>query len=707
PEAIINIVDSDVVAIKAIDKMKKDMLVGRSNASLKRDEKLREEFLEKKISNGLTVKKLLEKKDSPKVETSNIKRDILNKDLNQIAIHNFDKTYRETIKEKDLYSIAYAFAKDKDIDLIPKKVELEDSSDKFNAKETLTMEFEDSNRVRHKFVVDVPKLIDDRFLYINGGRKIMNKQLLLLPITKTKPNTVIVTTNYNKLTMERVGANVSPGLEKLKKLLALFKQPGLTVKIGSNRHLNTNYMRSIEYDELAARFMTIKAINKNGNLYLNFNIDKMYEEITAKNITLVKRDDIIPFGIINNTAVVYINNTNGNVMITNGKDVEDSGATIVEFIYNNFETIFGEAFTKEFGEISVGKKYIYTKVIIMKKAIALGLLLAYSEGSITGLLRKLNINYEISTTAPRFDSPIDKMKVGILRFSDCYLVYDARQYRNTLLLEGLNDAPLRMYELVDFDNKDTYIDIFENLLGSKTIANAFDNFRLNMIDPITKEVLEELGYPTDYVEVLAFANGLLEDNAYKLESDMSLYRLRSGELINAYIYKALADAYGTYRITSNNKNPVKVSIAKDSIIKQIMTAPNVEEYSVLNPIIELDKTRTVSFKGLSGLNLEQAYTIDKRLFNPSMLGILGSSTAYSGAVGITRRLTLDANVKSVRGYMQTTETKDVKYLTAKQLFTAAEALNPFVPNHDDAARVLMASTQAGHMVPVENTSKLL
>lgn len=709
PEELVEEIDKNEEAIKEISKMKLEMLTGRSNASLKRDAKLREEFLEKKIKNGTTtVRKLLSENVNSPIEITTINRDVLNKDLNSMSVHNMDKTYRETLKEKDLYSIAYAFAEGggRDLDLIPKNISVEDTSNKFNAKETISIDFEDSARVRHKFVVDVPKLVDDRFIFINGSRKIINKQLMLLPITKTKPDTVMVTTNYNKITVIREGVNVSPSLERIKKLLATCTWPNLHIKIGSNKHLNSEYFRTIEFDELASRFMTIRASNKSTDIYLNFNIGQLYEELSKYNLPCTKSEEFVPIGIKNKKAL-YISSKTGNVFEFENSKKTDLGYGISELIYIELSGIYGESFDKTFGSINVGKKYIYTKASIMKKKIALGLFLAYCECGITKLLNKLDIPFTISEKSPRYENALDKMRYSVLRFKDCYLQYDSTKYRNVLMMEGLNEAPLRMYDLGDFDTRDAYLEIFESLLGNSNIANAFDNFRFNMIDPITKEVLEELQYPTDFTEVMAFANGLLEDNSHKIESDMSIYRLRSGELINAYVYKTLADAYGTYRITSKNKNPIKVTVPKDKIMKDILTAPNIEEYSVLNPIVELDKTRTVSFKGLSGLNLEQAYTFDKRIYNASMLGILGSSTAYSGAVGITRRLSLDANVKSARGYLNLTTGKDVDKLTAKQLFTAAEALNPLVPNHDDAPRVLMASTQAGHMVPVENTHKIL
>ena len=710
PEEIDAAIEGDVDVANAIANMKVEMLKGPSAASLKRDEKLREEFLNKKVLSGkTTVRQILEKKTAPPIETTVIRRDVINKELNNLTVQNFDKTYRENLFEKDIYNVIYAFANDKDIALIPRKITIEDTSDKFNAKETLTVEFEDSLRRRHHFVVDLPRYIDDRFIYLNGSRKIINKQLVLLPIAKTKEDTVQVSSNYKKLFIQRMGTNVSPTLERYKKMLGSFDATGYKVKTGSTLFLNKDYMRTIEYDELSKRFIWIN-VTKNNPFYINFHIDKMYEELQNRKMYITNdKDKFIPLGILHSSnEAMYINIDSGLVELysSNGKK-RDTNMNLTEFMYKLFEDSFGEKFTKEFGELTVGKKYIYSRVKIMGKFIALALLMAYSESSITKMLDKIQIPYYISETAPKFDNPQERLNNGIIRFKDCYLVYNASKYRNMLLLEGLNEAPLRLYNLGDFDNRDTYLEIFETLLGSKTIANGFDNFKACMTDPITKEILEDLGYPTDYTEILAFANGLLEDNSYKMESDMSLYRLRSEELIPAYLYNTLSEAYGKYRITVANKNPIKVTVPRDKILKDILTAPNVEEYSVLNPILELDKTRTVSFKGLSGLNLEDAYTIDKRTFHPTMLGILGSSTAYSGAVGTSRVMSLDSKIKSARGYLNITDKKDVKELTAKELFTPAESLAPFTVTHDDAPRVLMTSTQAKHMVPVEHTNKLL
>ena len=43
------------------------------------------------------------------------------------------------------------------------------------------------------------QLNNGKFLYVNGSKKILFKQLVLKPIVKTKPDTVQITTNYNKL----------------------------------------------------------------------------------------------------------------------------------------------------------------------------------------------------------------------------------------------------------------------------------------------------------------------------------------------------------------------------------------------------------------------------------------------------------------------------------------------------------------------------
>ena len=52
-----------------------------------------------------------------------------------------------------------------------------------------------------------------------GNRKIIKKQNFLYPVVKVSPSTVQIVTNYNKMTVERVGTKSIAPIERLKKLL--------------------------------------------------------------------------------------------------------------------------------------------------------------------------------------------------------------------------------------------------------------------------------------------------------------------------------------------------------------------------------------------------------------------------------------------------------------------------------------------------------
>ena len=70
----------------------------------------------------------------------------------------------------------------KSIPMFLRDVKIEDSSDRLNYKDTYTFYLEDGNRNRHTIVVDIPKFIEDRFLYIGGNKKIILHQNFFLPI---------------------------------------------------------------------------------------------------------------------------------------------------------------------------------------------------------------------------------------------------------------------------------------------------------------------------------------------------------------------------------------------------------------------------------------------------------------------------------------------------------------------------------------------
>ena len=79
----------------------------------------------------------------------------------------------------------------------------------------------------------------------------MTKQLVRLPIVKTKQDRVEITTNYNKITIERTNGKLSRKNAYLLKLLKDIKNDNIEIEFGSNSIINSKFTSDFEYEELA------------------------------------------------------------------------------------------------------------------------------------------------------------------------------------------------------------------------------------------------------------------------------------------------------------------------------------------------------------------------------------------------------------------------------------------------------------------------
>ena len=344
---------------------------------------------------------------------------------------------------------------------------------------------------------------------------------------------------------------------------------------------------------------------------------------------------------------------------------------------------------QKFADIKSGRRFMYTRCKIMKKDIPLVLLLAYCEG-LTTVLRKAEVNFLFSDTRPRLKE-MEAVRKGVIPFADGYLVYDKFPLEVSLLMNGFGMVDTRGFDYAEMDGKDVYVSLFDILFGTRMLANALDNFYDWMIDPVTFQVLEDLNYPTDFVGLLLAGNKLLADNSFTNELDMRNYRIRSNEMAYAYAFKAISEAYGKFRMTAGNKNPSKISIPQGVVIKDIMQSQVVEDVSELSPIVEVEKQHLCTDKGPSGTNLKEAYTMKRRCYDKSMVGVMAIAQSPDANVGITKTLTLNPNVTNGRGYVKPLEERD---LDDSNIFSMAELATPLAMNHDDQIRGSMMVKQS-------------
>ena len=651
-------IEEDRELIEKIYYQNKNTKKTKSAASTARDELLREE--QKKINVGNMTIEQIKKINSKKVEIpiDDISKVVTstNENMKQIRFNNLDKTYNEKVMKKDIVD-AILSLNDKSIPMFVRDIQIKDTSNELNYKDTYTILLEDGNRKRHTIKVDIPKFIDDKFLFIGENRKVIKYQNFFLPVVKISPNLVQVVTNYSKMTIERVENKSVSGVERLKKLVSSEEELLKYFTMGNGYVNNKESITTIEYDDLSKSYTSFKS----GNTHIMFDQKEVAEYMNKNNIKAKQKE-------------MYIGKFNGkDCYIDIDNQVDKDGNGIVDIILASLDKDYSD----KFDSIKAPKRLMFTKVRLMSQFVSVAMLLGLWEG-LSSIIKKLNLDYTLVDSVPKHLAPNEEF----IKFKDTIMVYK-QDVPTALIMNGFRIFDTSKYNMADFDLKDPYIEYIKKVYGKAIIENALMNFYEFYIDPITFEVLQELDMPTDIVGLLIYAVKLLSDSQFTNAISQNLYRIRRGEIIPAILYEKIAKNYVTYR---NHNGRKKFTIPQDCVIKELLSLKTVEDYSTINPIQEMSILHNVSTKGFRGINLDEYYTMEKRGYDPSMIGVVSPSSPPDANVGLLKNLTLEPKIKNIRGFTEDNH-DTLDNLKDVNLFSPSEFCVPLSSTIDDPNRL--------------------
>lgn len=682
----------DEMGDPTVDKSPNDVIVqarlsGQSIGNYQRNEMLKKRYSELRIDNR-PITDVIKSEKKYIIPDKKIKAKTINPAYKDVKSQNFEKAYNDQLFMHDLARILIHFANANPALYLLNDPIIEDISTDIDKLYMVTVEYEDENRKRHKFKFKLPKMYQDKYLFLNEQKWNIIHQKTPFPVTKMGPSEVQVVTNYNKIIMERYGLNISSRITKLKKILGGAECPfGIKPTRGNTNQLNKNYLTTIEYDELGSKFDKLGI----GDLMIYFVVDDA-KVVIPKIPTKIPDPNIIPIAADRKHKKYYfLSGTTNIVYDQDGNNLDE----LSNWIINEITKIHPD-FEDQFAGTSAGTKFTYTRGRIMEKFIPLIIILAAADpGGLVAVLDKAKIEYNFSTTRPK---GLNQDEYGIYAFSDGYLTFKRYPYENSLLLNGLSVIPAKTYSWYDMGNRDTYVELFDLLYDSRKLIDGIENFYYLEIDPITEDVLKHLGMPTEFTRLLLYANGVLADNSVDADSDYHKARLRSNEVVLVELYKILCRSYATYRRTGE-----KFSMRVDELVKALLQSRIVESHSKLNLALELENDRQVKLKGPSGMNQDRSFTLEKRAYHPSMKGIIGMNSTPSGEVGINRHMSLNSNIIDARGFVQV----DKDDYDGTELETPGELLNPFDAESADPERVAMAISQSKHYVPTQKVAPAL
>lgn len=632
----------------------------------------------------------LEMIDKKEVSNTNVDR------FNEFKIENMDKQYEKTAKKVRM-EVGENFAKSDTPLMLSNYKERDDDTSPDTKGKVINYTFQSPNNTKesHSFTVRVPELRDGKFLHLNGSDKVLIRQKMSLPIIKIKDR-VLFTSYYGKMFFEVSRGNISKIVAKVKRYIKYVR------KTYSSKELNPYFNFAPAYFDCEDNNILSTELLEISRYFTKIHIDDDY--ISFENCKTVSGDKS---GIIAYIGGKLFKVTPNNEIeeVETGKVVTIADLLSLLFIREPANPIFNiwEKIVKKKETTSMA--FSTGTLLAVDTPIILMVLHAMDENllSILEILKRdYKLEYKITPWSDKKPPKLFNENDGQQFLFDGFsLDVKYNNVSNRLLLEYLNNINTTAYVSLKLKG------IIESQYNSRHIMNM-ENYRDYFIDNVaTKQIMEDMGIPTDYPEALLYCNSLLT-NYDRSVKEISLANERmpsNSEIIHGVLYKELAQGMIDYsnKVKRGSKS-AEFSVEKDAVIKTLLTLPNLEESSKLNPIQHIDKTYTISGKGVSGVNEDRAYTKAKRRWDESFFGIMSDVSPFTKSSGISKHLAVNPNITDMKGYFKSKKPEEVE---PEEIMAISESLAPFAQRHDTAARLAMFMSQMNHTVNVEGSEQSL
>lgn len=661
----------------------------KSEKQLRRIAQVRDMYKSIKAPDNRTVEEILKDTETLMIENVQVDNDnVIDKSVTTCKLQDFERSYIQKKMKQDIIKTFKSFGTDnKSIPLHIIDYDEKDTSDRFNSRTTITVKFEDEDQKQHTIKVDIPKPNDDGTLLINGNKKVLKKQIILLPLVKIDPSRLAINSWWNKVLMFRQGTVLNRKVVVIKKLVEryLIEDPNtFTLKYGRNNSSNKNYITTIEYDELAKNYHKFVIGRKNNRTVFFFNQNEIREEIKEK---------MIPYNFTVNELPIGIDYPNKKVIAF---DLKETHKSVGDYI---LDTIHEKAPFKDMDNViramKPPKRRIYSKVTIQSFDVPTIIFL----GALYGIRNVMIVNKFSYTFSGK---PLKGDERLYIRFKDGYLYYPEYPFGNTLLFNGLTEMVTEDYNFDDFDTPLPYIDWCYRSFQKRNMYKGWVGFKEIFLDEETLAILRDLSLPTDFLELFLYANEMLTDNSFTNETRAESYRIRGYEIIPHALYRAIGDQYLKYK-QKENKARSSISVPQEVITTALVNSEILENYDSINPINELKMKSICTFKGVGvgGANVKHGFSVKRRAFGEDAVGIYAASNVDNGGVGITKQLTNNPRIINTRGYLDPASTKkDINNISTGDKLSPDELIMPCITKFDHPNRVGFSSGQWKHTLPL-------
>lgn len=586
------------------------------------------------------------------------------KSMNRSSLQQYDKQYLKKVYRKDVLQAVNSIQA---AGVVIRRHEIDVTHSALGSYEQHTLELKPIDGAPSVLQFTFPKVEDDGTFLAGGNKYLLRKQRVDLPIRKIAPQIVSLSSYYGKTFVQTNPKVVNSSLAWLYRQInmASFDQDSFISEVNPSNVFDNDFKAPYIYNALAQEYSQIRV----GSIRLDF--DHRHRQLTKPEILKsVEKDGRVLVGINGVNEPIVVDRENNFIVI--GKQGEINLGSIYDVL--KLDTAKCPV---DIAEVRVFSKYI-----------PVGVVLSYYLG-FSRMLALVGETYRIVEGRKQKNLAKDEYAIS---FRDESFIFKTSSVLGTMIVAGFNDfeKTLKLYDRKDFENKDVYL----NLLMSKGMAAIYirelDMLENCFIDPITREILEDMKEPVTFKGLLIRSCELLKTYDHPASQDRSVMRDRGYERFAGAMYKELMTATRQFR----NKNLVgrsKIDMSPYQVWNAIMKDSSLKIVEDTNPVQNLKEAEVITFSGTGGRD-KDTMTKPTRAFHKNDVGVLSESTVDSSSVGTIAYLSANPNIKNVRGLMG-----EEKELSPTNMLSTSALLSPASMN-DNPKRVMFITTQHSHTI---------
>lgn len=579
---------------------------------------------------------------------------VLDKSMLKSSLLDFDKRYVSKYLERDVASMVLNL---QNAGIAVTDYQTERVGDIMGEYLDITMSLAPVIGKSSTLKAKIPIVQPDGTYRSNGVRYRLRKQRGDLPIRKVNPSRVALTSYYGKLFVNRSKRKTNDyghWLQSQVMAKGLSQNDPHISKLVTGDVFNNEFVCPRAYSALSDGIQSFVV----GSWTLHFNREAILKLVSPEILKQYETNGAVVMGLdgAGNYLVLDRNNT---VYNADGQ----GQLTPLEPIESFLGLQRSDAPVESAG------------LVIFGKEIPLGVILSYYLG-FDKLLRLLKVEPRRVQAGARLQMTTEEYAIV---FSDETLIFPKDNALAAMILSGFNEyhRSLKLFSVYSFNKRGVYLNLLESNGLSTRYMRELDLLTKLYVDPITKELLLEMGEPTKFEGLLLSAAQKLLDDQHPDELDPAYQRYKGYERFAGALYAELVQSVRAHS-GKLGKSSSPIELNPYQVWRRISEDPAKTQISEINPIEALKGVEAVTLGGDGGRS-RRSMTKGTRSYHPNDIGVVSESTVDSSDVAINIFTSANPQFKNLRGI---TKRFDMKERPTSSLLSTS-GLNAVAHDRDD------------------------